>query len=339
MGDTAAPTDSHTRPPHLDDAPRLGRRVYLTVLWRQRRFLAVMVAAGCLATLLATFLVAPTYRAASSFVAAGALTSQGGQPGLGALESVAGQFGLRLGGREGLSDLFPRILRSRTLLARVLERPLPVRDGGIDSLIAWLDPPGRSAAARRQHALGSLQDKLTADIDSRTGVVTLAVTLTDPVLAAAAANACVEELDDFLGEARRRHSSRQQAFISGRLAAVSAELAAAEEALQEFLQRNRRLADSPELALQQERLARDVEVDRKVFLELKVQQEAARIDEARDVPLIIVLDQAVPPQQKHAPRRLRLLVSSAVVFFLLGLVAVAVRDARQSIAVGTRSAP
>ncbi len=329
MRDSAAPGDNPVARVHLEDAARLGAGVYATVVWRHRRLLAALVVVGCVLTLLATFLVRTTYRASSSFVAASALAGKSDVAGLGALEGVAGRFGVRLGGGDDLGELFPRILRSRTLLDEVLARPLPLRDGGVDSLIAWLDPSGSTPAARRDGALRKLQGRMSAGVDARTGVVTVAVTLTDPVLAAAVANACVAELDAFAGSARRAHSSRQGDFISGRLDEVSTELAAAETTLKEFRERNRRIADSPQLLLQEGRLAREVEVAQRVFMELKAQHEIVKIEEARDVPLVIVLDEAVPPVRKHAPRRLRLLVSAAVVFLLIGLVAVVVKDARE----------
>lgn len=314
---------------HSDDASRLGAGICLNVLWQHRRMLATIVMVGCLLTLIATFLVKKTYRASSSFVAASALTDDGQAAVPGALMGVAGRLGLRLGAGEDLGELFPQLLRSRTLLEKVLARPLPLSGGGVDSLARWLDPSGRTPSARSESALRKLRGKLLAGVDGRTGLVTVSVTLADPVLAAAAANACVEELDAFAVAARREHSSRQSDFIRTRLQEVGAELAAAESALQDFRERNRRVVDSPQLLLQQERLARVVEVAQRVFLELTAQREIARIEQARDVPLLIVLDKAVPPVRKHAPQRLRLLCSAAVLSLLVGFAVVVAKHARE----------
>jgi len=291
----------------------------LAELWRGRLLLAAIVCVGCVLALAATFLVRPTWRATTAIVPAAALEDGGGGGALAALQGAAGSLGLNLGGGgEGVGDLLPRILRSRTVLGRVLDRTYVMSDGNTDTLGVWIDPAGSSAAARRDAALRKLRGAVRAGVDARTGVISISATLTDPVLAAAVANACVEELDAFTRSARNAHSGRRESFVAGRLEEVGDQLEAAEEKLRDFRMRNRSIAGSPQLMLEEGRLIREVEVAQRIFLELKAQFEMARIDQARDVPLVIILDEATPPVRKHGPRRGRLLVSA---FILCGLAA------------------
>jgi len=306
----------------------------LEQLWRRRRTLAVIVVVGCVLTLAATFLIRPTYRAAATIVPASSLDGGGGA--LAALQGAAGGMGLNLGGGgDDLSDLFPRILRSRTVLERVLRREFRLRDGGADTLMAWIDPSGSTPESRLDSALRKLRSKVNPGVDSRTGAVTVAVTLTDPVLAAAVANAVVEELDIFIRSVRNAHSGSQAVFIGERLEEISLQLKESEEALLDFRRRNRIISGSPQLMLEEGRLIREVEVNQRLFLELKAQRELAGIERYRDVPLVIVLDEATPPVIKFAPRRARLLVSGFVVFFLCGSLWILAGKPRRSRAVPT----
>jgi uncharacterized protein involved in exopolysaccharide biosynthesis len=69
------------------------------------------------------------------------------------------------------------------------------------------------------------------------------------------------------------------------------------------------------VALQYLRLRREVEIQNTVFTMLTNEYEKARIEEARDTPVVQVLDPAVPPNLRSRPKR-KLLVLVGV---LLGL--------------------
>ena len=98
---------------------------------------------------------------------------------------------------------------------------------------------------------------------------------------------------------------------------------------------NRIISGSPQLMLEEGRLIREVEVNQRLFLELKAQRELAGIERYRDVPLVIVLDEAATPVTRFAPRRARLLVSGFVVFFLCGSLWILAGESRRSRAVPT----
>jgi len=86
--------------------------------------------------------------------------------------------------------------------------------------------------------------------------------------------------------------------------------------LKEFRERNRRIMDSPQLMLEQERLARDVQINSTVFIELKKQLEVAKIEEIKNIPIINVLDPARPPVRRSYPVRR----SAALTAFILSMV-------------------
>lgn len=66
---------------------------------------------------------------------------------------------------------------------------------------------------------------------------------------------------------------------------------------------DRQLAALPETGLQQARLFRRVKTMEQVWMLLSAQYEESRIDEARDVTTVEVLDPAVPPERHARPKR------------------------------------
>jgi len=87
--------------------------------------------------------------------------------------------------------------------------------------------------------------------------------------------------------------------------------------LKEFRERNRQIMDSPQLMLEQDRLARDVEISSTVFIELKKQDEVVKIEEIKDTPIINILDPARPPVRRSSPVRRQ----AALTTFFLSLFA------------------
>jgi uncharacterized protein involved in exopolysaccharide biosynthesis len=80
-------------------------------------------------------------------------------------------------------------------------------------------------------------------------------------------------------------------------------------------------ADVPKAGLEYVRALRDLKYNETLFEMLSKQYEAARIDEAKDAPLIQVIDLAVPPERKSWPPR-RLYVLAGI--FVPGLLACAI---------------
>jgi len=59
----------------------------------------------------------------------------------------------------------------------------------------------------------------------------------------------------------------------------------------------------PEAGLEYTRRLREVKYREALFEILAKQYEAARIDEAKEAPVIQVVDRAIPPDKKSAPKR------------------------------------
>ena len=80
--------------------------------------------------------------------------------------------------------------------------------------------------------------------------------------------------------------------------------------------------DLPDLGMQLMRLTREAKIQEKLFELLSAQFEMAKIEEARDVDTIQVLDQAVAPEKKNSPKRIRIVLVTTFLSFVVALLAV-----------------
>lgn len=87
----------------------------------------------------------------------------------------------------------------------------------------------------------------------------------------------------------------------------------------------RRLADFPQLGMDAFRLYRSVLIQQKILEFLVPMYEQARFEEQKDVPVVLVLDKAVPAERKDRPRRLLIVAVAAITALLLSIAFVIVR--------------
>ncbi len=82
----------------------------------------------------------------------------------------------------------------------------------------------------------------------------------------------------------------------------------------------------PELQLDYVRKEREVKYHEALFQILARQYETARLDEARNAPLLQVLDNPSYPEQKSSPHRMLIMLGGLIFGALIGCLSVLVRD-------------
>ncbi len=83
----------------------------------------------------------------------------------------------------------------------------------------------------------------------------------------------------------------------------------------------------PEAELEYLRRARELKYHEALYEFLGKQLEAARIDEAQNAVLVQVVDRAVEPERKSGPRRMLIVLVSAITAFVLACLGVLVLEA------------
>jgi len=84
--------------------------------------------------------------------------------------------------------------------------------------------------------------------------------------------------------------------------------------------------DVPGLATEYIRLYREFEIQNKLMEFLLPLYEQAKIDEEKDTPVVLVLDQAVPPERKAKPRRSLIVLIFMALAFMFSTTWVFVRE-------------
>jgi uncharacterized protein involved in exopolysaccharide biosynthesis len=97
----------------------------------------------------------------------------------------------------------------------------------------------------------------------------------------------------------------------------------------EIREMERKLAIFPGVGIESLRLYRELAIQQKIIEFLVPLYEQAKVDEQKDVPVLLVLDKAVPPDRKSKPQRSLIVI---VLFFLALFVSIALAFLMQGIA-------
>ena len=216
-----------------------------------------------------------------------------------------------------IARLYPTVVMSETILRSVLLKKYHTerfRDS-VD-LVEYYGLDEATQEERMDKTLKMLKNLMTATIETKTGIFNVSVEMPEKQLAADVLNAVIAELYHFMRQKRITTASEQLKWIDVRLKEVSRDLAAAEDTLKEFGERNRLVFGSPLLQLHQERLKRDVLVKSTIFIELKKQYELAKLEEIKNITIVNVLDPGRPPVKKERPKR----ATNAAIAFVLTLI-------------------
>jgi tyrosine-protein kinase Etk/Wzc len=180
-----------------------------------------------------------------------------------------------------IADMYVGILKSRSVADALIERFDLATVYGIKGSVAGI-----------RQVLNSRTSIKVGD----EGIVSITVEDRDPCQAAALANAYVEELDRqnkrlFVGQA-----ASKKVFLENRLKEIEQELSQIDNLL-----------------------SRDAKIKEMLYELLTREFEIAKIEEAKSMPTIQVLDKAVVPEKKSKPERRKMVMLSAVIALLGGI--------------------
>lgn len=252
----------------------------------------------------------------STWTSTGSFTPQVGQEGASRLQGLASQFGVRLSsdGAAQSPRFYADLLRSKELLTRVVRArygggggasSADSSGGGVRAGAAG-EAAGRTlievygieaddSASATAAAVRTLRGDLSVTTDRETGVVTFSASLPEPELARQVGGRLLDALHSFNLRTRQSRASAERQFLEERVRQARADLRAAEDSLQIFLENNRRYQNSPTLVFERQRLQRRVDLQQQIYTSLSQSLEEARIDEVRTTPVITVVEEPDRP--------------------------------------------
>jgi uncharacterized protein involved in exopolysaccharide biosynthesis len=262
----------------------------------------------------ATVVVPRTYVATASFM------PQSGDAERSRLTGLAAQFGIGVPGARGgaSSALYAGLVKTRSILGPVAAAQYSYVSAGDTvrgTLTDLIGPRAGSMEGRRAATILQLRAAIDVETALETGIVTVSVSARNAALARGIADSLLGRLSVFDLDRRRAQAASERVFIEERLAQLGAELRGAEARLEDFLIRNRDFHNSPELTFQNDRLARDVAMRQQIYTSLAQAYEQARVDEARNTPVLSIIER---PETPTWPKS-RGLVLRGVLSLMIGL--------------------
>lgn len=280
------------RPQSADDtAERVSLVGLVNVLLRHRVGIVATGVVLALALAVPTLFAKRTYTAIASFVVQGRRLSPGAQ-------GLAAQFGL-LGAGADASDspaFYLELLRSPAILGGIAAMKYHTSASPRDSnLIERYGGDKPTLPERRKRAIDHLDRVIKAQASAPTNIITVDVTAETPALAAAILQNLLSQLNEFNLHRRQGQAAAEKEFTEARLAEANGALHAAEDRLRMFLEVNM-VRTAPELNLEEDRLRRAVQMRQQLYTSLAESYQSAKLEEARDIPLISVIDPVeLPP--------------------------------------------
>lgn len=160
-----------------------------------------------------------------------------------------------------------------------------------------------------------IKDRISASMDSETGIVTVNVKMQDPLIAADIADEVVRMLSEFVTEKRTEKVRRNVEFIEERFEEAKIRFENAQQELAEFNDENR--GQLTAMALTQQKLLQSkYDLSFNVYNSMAERLEEARIELQKETPVVNILEPAAIPDQRTEPKRLLILI----IYFILGLI-------------------
>jgi uncharacterized protein involved in exopolysaccharide biosynthesis len=248
------------------------------------------------------------------------------------LSTLAAQFGVNVGKEDPTHspDFYTELLKSRDVLTSIAQAQYKVRTASGEvrgSALEVLDLGKAQGVSRLEAALKRLKGMIFASINRQTRVVHVDVKTPNADFSEQIANRLLLELDEFNSRLRQSRASAEEKFLREREEESKRAQVAAEERLVSFLQRNRDYQSSPSLVYQYAVLDREARQRSEVTSSLVQAAAQARIEAARNTPVLAVLDRPNHPPRPDGRGLLLSLVLGATSGIAVGIVMALLKDA------------
>lgn len=320
------------RPAVDGEAEELTLVTISMVLMRKMRVIAGAAAIGFFLGAVFGLLSTREYVSRATFVpqASAEASNSGG------LALAASQFGIRMpnGGGWG-APIYVEVIYSRSVLTPIaLDSVTVAEEGGRQVAIADLfEIDDKAPAIRVEKAVRMLRDVITATENKKLGAVQLAVKTRWPSVSYALTQRLLADVNRFNLLTRQSQAGAERKFAETQAQEAEKALRQAEEQMRDFLEQNR-VVGSPWLVNQRERIQREITIRQQAYMSLLLNVSEARLREARDTPVITVLEAPVLPAVGEPRRSAMKAVVGAIAATLLALIVILTQHARAT-ATGT----
>tara|TARA_B100000575_G_scaffold27000_1_gene18246 strand:- start:55275 stop:56738 length:1464 start_codon:yes stop_codon:yes gene_type:complete len=250
----------------------------------------------------------------------------------GSLSGLASQFGVSMqtAALEDLSSpsIIPDLLYSRTFITKIINKKFYSKTYNkflpLHSIIQDKNDQ-ESDMQSLSKTLDYFLKNVRFEKDPTRPLSVLTISTHDPILSKNLADTVISELELLNKYYKTKNTNEKTKFIQVRIQSVKSELERNEKNLEKFNESNQQIT-SPSLQLEFERINREVEVQKRVFLTLKEQLELSRIEQIQRSSIFQILDEPQLPLEPSNKNIRSSIISSSVLGILMGLLLAFVRS-------------
>jgi uncharacterized protein involved in exopolysaccharide biosynthesis len=235
---------------------------------------------------------------------------------MGGISGLASQFGVNIPSQSIGEDLssptfFPELLKSRVFAEKILDIEFYTKEYGKELPLIYILTYGDDSKSYRREelilkAINELKVIVSFDQEPLSTFSTISVTAPEPIFAKKLADVIVKELENLNRAYKTQAVAEKSIFIDNRISNVENELKISESNLMDFTRKNRQIS-SPSLQLELDRLSREVDVQKEIYLTLKQQLELAKIEQIQKASIVQILDS---PQIPLSPSNINVILST-----------------------------
>ncbi len=248
-----------------------------------------------------------------------------------AAKGMASQFGISIPGADTKIDITSRgmlleLLKSKIFAHQVLEGKVSISDStqpqNLKDILFNDIENIQTQEFYLEKGNERIHDLMAVNTDEKSPVIQIAVSTSNPHYSASLNQLIINSLDSLQKRIKQRNNKEKLTFVTERTSAVKEELTVAEDALKQFMERNRMLQSSSTLLLERERLLREVQVQSGVYMTLKQELERTKIEMFQNSSMIQVVDTPSIAYSKSKPRVFYSMIMSIMFggFISLGII-------------------
>ena len=251
------------------------------------------------------------------------------------LTGLASQFGVNVQNNSNQIDLsstsiFPELISSRTFSEKIFSKEFFTEKYGkklnlLEIIIGRelsSDDISDTLITKGKRILSSM---ISFSDDPSSPFSILSISTFEPKFSKDLAEVVLVELENLNRFFKSKTVKEKSSFIENRIISVKDDLENSEKEMKEFVEKNRQL-NSPSLRLKQERLARDIDIQKGIYLTLKQQLELVKIEEIQQASIFQILDYPVKPLFPSNKKRKTSIIVGIVIGLIAGIVLALIRS-------------
>jgi uncharacterized protein involved in exopolysaccharide biosynthesis len=323
-----------------DDIITIDFKALFKVLWKEKWLILVITTLFTLGGAWFAFSLR------EEFVSEGKLlpeVSAGSGSSLGGLANLVGIGGFELGLKNNTDairpDLYPDVIYSTPFFLRLLEQNFLTKNGdsllfeqyyhlAVEDSIEYKESQLQTFKAKpegviiinslTEERIKDLRTRVTANIDKKSGVISISAKMPDPVVAAQIASYGMHYLTNYVSDYRTEKIKQEVDFLGRKVANARGEFyrdqAKKATYSDQFSAPTIRLQSAD---IQRERLEADYKMSASVYNELLKKYEEVKIRLQQETPVFQVLNSPVVPNLKSEPKKVIIIFGYTVLGFIL----------------------